>query len=121
MMNLLNVIADSGVPSVQEKMQEMYSDRVDETTFMVTHNDPIFKKLSDESEEAGKVIREALPSGESFKLFDAFDVARISEETYMFDKIYEQAFKDGMEFMQGFMFETAGKNTPVRSAAGGIR
>ena len=69
----------------------------------MSYNNSVFKKLSDESTEAGEAIRAALPSEEFFKLFNAFDCVRNSEENRMLEAVYEQAFKDGMEFYKHYI------------------
>lgn len=113
-MELLNVIIGSQahkigsekISPITKAVNHMFMDRVEEITSIITYNDPAFREINDEIRQAEKVLREALPADKSFKLFNAYENATTREETRMLEAVYEQAFKDGIEFYKTYATNT---------------
>ena len=103
-----------------DTFMEMVANRLDDITTEMVASDPICKTISSELSEAGRELMDTFPDKKPTEEFYRYESAYGADECHTLDVVYKQAFQDGMEFMQDFMLETAGKNTQVRSAAGGI-
>ena len=103
-----------------DAFMEMVACRLEDISTEMVASDPVNKTVSSEIMEAQRELINTFPDKEPTEEFYRYESACGAEEGHTLDVVYKQAFQDGMEFMQGFMFETAGKNTQVRSAAGGV-
>jgi hypothetical protein len=98
-MKILGVIVGNQYISIKDKMETMYSDRVEEISDDMAANDTEYKELHEKIISTQHAMISSMQEVQK-GLFRAMDSAEAAIDAYTQEVIYRKAFQDGIEFAQ---------------------
>lgn len=86
-----------------DAFMEMVVSRLEDISTEMVASDPIYKTISSELTEAARELTNTFPDKKPTEEFYRYESACGAEECHTLDVVYEQAFKDGIEFYKHYI------------------